>query len=141
MKTLIPWRDMDAIEQRMRRLMGRWPAGEVETALDWIPSMDLVETDGRFELAVELPGIKPEDVELTVEDNILTIRGEKKEEQKKEEGKWHLWERSYGSFERSFTLPRGIDERQVKADFAEGVLKVMLPKSPEAKGRKIPIGA
>jgi HSP20 family protein len=137
---LNPWRDFDAMERRMRRMLGEaWP--QTESPMDWVPSMDLHETDGAFELSVELPGLKPEEVELSVEENVLTIRGEKKEEKRKDEGKWHLLERAHGSFERSFTLPRGVDDSQVKADFKNGILKVQLPKRAEAQGRKIPIEA
>lgn len=140
-RELTPWRDLDAMEQRMRRVFGRmWPEAEAETAMDWVPAMDLTEADGAFELTAELAGLGPEDVEITVEDNVLTIRGEKKREHTKEEGKWHLWERSFGAFERCLTLPRSVDDAQVKADFTDGVLKVTLPKRAEAKGRKIEIG-
>lgn len=146
MKTLAPWRahvvspwpDLEAMERRMRRMLGRsWP--EPETTMDWAPAMDLSETDGELELTVELPGLKPQEVQLNVEDDVLTIRGEKRDEKKKENGKRHVWERSYGAFERGLTLPRGVDETQIKASFKDGVLKVTLPKPPEVKGRKIPI--
>ena len=151
MKTIAPWRtrdlasltDFDALERRMRRAFGRvLPDADVETAMDWLPAMDLTENDGAFELTAEIPGLKPEDVEVTVEGDVLTIRGEKqREEKKQEEGKWHLWERSYGSFERSLTLPRSVDDTKVTANFTDGVLKVTLPKRSESKGRKIEVSA
>ena len=89
----------------------------------------------------ELPGLEREQVEVTVENGVLTLRGEKKQEKEEgEEGKWHIWERSYGSFERSFGLPRGIDEAKVEAQFENGVLKVTVPKKAGSQGKKIPIG-
>lgn len=149
MKTLVPWRtrqlapwaDFENLEQRMRRMLGRaWPETDVESALAWAPAIDLKELDGTYEVTAELPGIKPEQVEVTVENNMLTIRGEKKEEEtKEEEGKWHVFERCYGSFERSFTLPRGVDESKVQARFDNGILKVTLPKTVVSKGKKIKI--
>jgi HSP20 family protein len=115
--------------------------------IDWVPPMSIVETDKEFTLTAELPGLDQKDVDVSVEDGLVTIKGEKiqEREEKKEpdEGqkKVYLYERSYGSFYRSFALPPTVDAAKVNAVFAKGVLKVHLPKSAEVKpnGRKIEV--
>lgn len=139
---LAPWQDFHRLDARLRNMLGpSWP--ETESAMGWAPAIDVEETEGAYEVTAELPGMKAEDVDATVENDILTIRGEKKQETRKEEegGKWHLLERTYGSFARSFTLPRRVNEAKVEARFEDGVLKVTLPKAEEAKSRKIRIDA
>lgn len=108
----------------------------------WYPAVEVSETPTEFLATVELPGLKREDVTVEFIDGILSIRGEKQEERKEEEGKKYLlWERSYGSFQRSFTLPGEIDGAKVNAEFGDGILTVHLPKMAGAKvnGRKIEI--
>jgi HSP20 family protein len=138
--TLSPWtrltRMESVLEPWIREAMSTLEAPET---LAWTPTVDLTDTNGEFTLTAELPGVKPKDVEVNVEDDALTIRGEKKEERKEETKNRRLYERSYGSFERSFTLPRSVDPDQVKADFENGVLTVHLPKREGAMGRKIEI--
>ena len=87
--------------------------------------------------------MEPGDIDLEVENNILTIRGEKREERKEEDEnrRYHLWERSYGSFQRSFTLPRTVNADDIAAEFHNGLLHVRMPKAPEAKSRRIEIGS
>ena len=90
---------------------------------------------------MELPGIKPENVDISVENGVLTIRGEKRDERKEgEEGRYHLVERSYGSFTRSFVLPQGMNEEQISADFDHGLLRVRIPKAALPQPRRIQIG-
>ncbi len=107
------------------------------------PSSEMTESDAGYELCVELPGLDENDIELTVTDDMLTLKGEKREEKTSGEGESHFSERRYGSFRRSFALPRGVKAEEVKARFAKGVLKVTLPKSEEAKSaeRKIEVDA
>ncbi len=107
------------------------------------PSCEMTETDAGYELCVELPGLDEDDIELTVTDEMLTLKGEKSEEKTSGEGESHFSERRYGSFRRSFALPRGVKAEEVKAQFAKGVLKVTLPKSEEAKSaeRRIKVDA
>lgn len=109
----------------------------------FLPPADVVETDALVTLSVELPGLEQKDIDVSVEDGILTIRGEKNEEKKEENKKYHLLERTYGSFQRSFTVPRGVDSSKISAEFEKGVLKVMMPKTEDAraKGRQIPVTA
>jgi HSP20 family protein len=107
----------------------------------WVPPVNVRENNDEIGLDVELPGIKPENVEITIENGLLTISGEKREERKEgEEGRYHLVERSYGSFTRSFTLPQGIDEEQIDAQFHDGLLSVRIPKSALPQPRRIQIG-
>lgn len=130
--------DIDGFENRVRKLLGRgfWP--ETET-IGFVPLVEMVETEKEFVLTAELPGVKSEDVELTVEGNILTLKGMKKEEREQENPRFVAWERSYGSFERTFSLPRAVDPANIEADFEEGIMTVHLPKTSEARGRRIEI--
>lgn len=96
------------------------------------PAMDLVEKDGQYEITAELAGMDEKDVEVKIASGVLTIRGEKTEEKKEERKDYHLSERSYGSFQRSFRLPDNVDADKIDAHFAKGVLKVTLPKTAGA---------
>lgn len=105
------------------------------------PAVDIVETDDRYELTAELPGLDPEQIDVKLADGRLTIKGEKKEEKEEKKEGYYLSERRFGSFQRSFAVPEGIDPDKVSADFANGLLKITLPKSPELqqKEKKIAI--
>ena len=105
----------------------------------WNPSVDISENDHAIVLEAELPGMKPENVELLIENNVITLRGERRVESKEEKENYHRVERSYGSFTRSFTLPRTVTGEDAQAEFRDGVLRVTLPKREEAKARKIEI--
>jgi len=107
----------------------------------WLPSVDVAETDGEFVVRAELPGMSHEDIEINVQDNILTLKGEKKQEKKEEHETFHRLERSYGSFSRTFTLPAGVKLDDIKATFKDGVLEVTMPKAEDAKLKKIAITA
>jgi len=138
-------KDVADLRSRMRRFFEE-PLGKDFTEplnLDlftptfaWYPAMDLKELDEEFVLTAELPGIKKDDVELSFEDGTFMIRGEKKLEEKEEEGsgRFYLYERNYGAFQRTFTLPF-VDAEKVMAEFADGLLTVHLPKLPELKAR------
>jgi HSP20 family protein len=107
----------------------------------WTPAVDIKETNNDLRVDLELPGLKPEDVEITAENGVLTIRGEKRSERKEgEENRYHLVERSYGAFMRSFTLPKGIDENQIQADFENGILSIHIPKAALPQPKRIQIG-
>jgi HSP20 family protein len=109
---------------------------------NWLPAVDIHETSNELRLDVELPGIREEDVELEVENGMLSIRGQKSAERKEgaEEGRYHLVERSYGTFFRSFQLPAGVDEKQIHADYDQGVLHIRIPKAALPQPRRIQIG-
>jgi HSP20 family protein len=126
------------------RLLDFEPLRRLETAYGTLtPRVDVTEDEKAIEIAAELPGLAEKDVELVVEGGMLTIKGEKSEEKKEEKKEYHLTERRYGAFRRSFTLPDTVDEDKIAASFDKGVLKVTLPKRPEAvaKSKWIPIGS
>lgn len=106
---------------------------------NWNPTVDVYEDQNGIVLEADLPGLKPGEFELAIENNVLTLKGERKFEKKTEEGNYHRVERSYGSFTRSFTLPSTVDVNNVVADFKDGVLKVALPRREETKPRQIQV--
>jgi HSP20 family protein len=108
----------------------------------WTPAVDVRESDNDLALEVELPGIRPEDVEITAENGVLTVRGEKRSERKEgdENSRYHMVERSYGTFVRSFQLPQGLDESKIEASYNDGILSVQIPKTALPQPRKIQIG-
>jgi HSP20 family protein len=139
--TVSPWRDFDLLENRMQRMMQALAPWEGTEAFTWTPRVDLTDEDGQFVLTAELPGVEPNDVNVELEGNLLTVRGEKKLEREHKEEHVHVAERHYGSFERTFTLPSGADPDKIEADFHQGVLKLRIAKRPEARGRKIEVKA
>lgn len=106
---------------------------------NWLPAVDLIEKDDEFVAKVELPGVNKDDVKITMQDNILTVRGEKKEEKETRQSNYHRLERSYGSFQRSFTLPNAVKADKVEAQYKDGILTITLPKSEEAKRKQIEV--
>ncbi len=106
---------------------------------NWAPKIDIKEKKDSYEVTAEFPGMNKEDIEISLEDNILVFKGEKKFEEKKEEDNYLHIERSYGNFYRSFKLPEAIDTEKVDASFKNGVLHLVLKKKPESKGKKIEI--
>jgi HSP20 family protein len=109
---------------------------------NWHPAVDIQETSKELRLDLELPGIREEDVEIEVENGVLSVRGQKSAERKEEdeEGRYHLVERTYGTFFRSFQLPQGVDDEQIHADFDKGVLRIRIPKAALPQPRRIQIG-
>jgi HSP20 family protein len=139
-----PVRELTSLQNEMNRLFTTFfdtpTNGNGETAARrWIPAMDLVETDGHFVLKADLPGLAEGDVTLEVEDNVLTVSGERKAEHEDEREGYVRVERSYGVFRRSLTLPEGIDPEGVSASFDKGVLEVRIPKPEERKPRRVAI--
>jgi HSP20 family protein len=106
----------------------------------WLPAVDLSQTPERFVVRVDLPGLKREDIDVTVENNTLTLRGERKFEQHEETESYNRIERVYGAFTRSFQLPNNVDSGKVKATFEDGVLTIDIPKTEEAKSKRVEIG-
>ena len=105
----------------------------------WVPAVDVQESDKAFVFVAELPGLGKEDIEITLEDNLLTLSGEREFDEKEEGETYHRVERAYGKFSRSFSLPSQVDNTKVEASFADGLLKVEVPKSEQAQPRKIEI--
>lgn len=138
-----PWRPWDELDAGLRRLMEEFGEGlesPVPALAAWSPAAELVEKDDGFGLTFELPGLTQDDVEIELQDNLLTVRGEKKEEFEEEKPRYHVWERRYGKFQRSLDLPRNVDPEKIEAEFENGVLKVRMPKTSEARAQKIEIG-
>jgi HSP20 family protein len=105
----------------------------------WIPPVDVVEEGDTIRLVAELPGVRAEDVRISLENNVLTVQGEKKREEARDDDKAYRYERAYGMFERSFTLPATIDANKIVAKFDAGLLTVLLPKVEAAKPRQITV--
>jgi len=139
-----PLRELEEMSERLNRFIARQDTRgsngkEVMTVADWVPTVDISETDEAFHIAAELPEVKKEDVKVTLENGVLTLQGDRKEEREEKGRKVHRIERSYGHFVRSFTLPDGVDDTKVKAEFKEGVLHLHLPKSEKAKPKAIEV--
>ena len=139
---LSPWQELEQVSDRLNRLFLQPTSGEAVSRATWSPSVNVEETKVEILLTAELPGMNIDDVEIEVENNVLSLRGEKKEErEEKDDRRYHVWERSYGSFERQFTLPRTVKTEEIGAQFKDGILHVQMPKAPEAKAKKIAIKA
>jgi HSP20 family protein len=142
-----PARELNTIQSEMNRLFNTFfdnptaggASGNGATMRRWIPATDLVETENDFVLKADLPGLTEEDVNIELEDDVLTISGERKSEHEDRKDGYYRIERSYGSFRRSLTLPEGVDPEAVKASFDHGVLEVHVPKPEERKPRKVAI--
>ena len=141
-----PLRELEQMADRLNRVMSRPEGGtlsgngkEVMTVADWVPSVDISETEAEYAIQAELPGVKKDAVKVTVENGVLTIQGERRQEQATSGRKHHRIERSYGLFVRSFTLPDTVDEGNVRAEYADGMLHLHLPKSEKAKPKQIDV--
>ena len=141
---LMPWTGFGNVKQEMDRLFDRLstPKWEDFPALgEWSPSMDISETKESLVVKVEVPGMDQKDIRISLQENLLTITGEKRQEKEEKEERYHRVERSYGAFTRGVRLPVGVDGSKVAATFKNGLLTVTLPKTPAAKGTTIPIKA
>jgi len=139
---LYPTRYNDPIDQIFNSVFGAGPARNANGgSLMRAPDTDVIETEREIRVVAEMPGLKRENIEVDVENNVLTLRAEKREERREgENGRFHLAERRYGTFTRSFVLPRDVDAEQIQADFEDGVLTVTIPKSEKARRRRIQVG-
>ena len=140
-----PFRDLMSIQNELNRLFGRTyagsDAGPGTNAGAWLPPLDIYETQGSFVVKVELPGVEPDSVEVSVEDNVLTIQGERKFYSEVDEESFHRVERRYGQFARSLSLPASANAEGITAAFDKGVLTIEVPKVEQAKPRKITVKA
>ena len=137
-----PFREFEDILRRYsepsgRNLLSREQEGVLSAS--WTPSVDINETKEAYVVKGELPGVDKDNVDISIEDNLLVIRGEKKVETESDEDKFHRKECVYGSFERSFSLPKQVDVNKVEASFKNGVLKLNIPKAEEAKPKQIQV--
>ncbi|MGZ5872807.1 MAG: Hsp20/alpha crystallin family protein [Bradyrhizobium sp.] len=133
--------EIDRLFEGFSRGFAGFPTFPTFPSRELMPSMDLSETDKEIEITTELPGLEEKDIQLNVADNVLTIRGEKKNEREETKKDYHLVERSYGSFTRSVQLPDGVNADNIKAVMSKGVLKVTVPKPAPAQTKKIDIKA
>ncbi|NOS78116.1 MAG: Hsp20/alpha crystallin family protein [Nitrospira sp.] len=138
-----PFRELEEMSDRLNRMVTR-PATrtngkEALTVADWMPTVDISETAGEYVIQAELPEVKKDDVKVTLEEGVLTIQGQRRQEKDEKTTKYHRIERSYGTFVRSFSLPDQVNEGGVKAEFKDGVLNLHIPKSEKAKPRAIEV--
>ncbi|MGH9433740.1 MAG: Hsp20/alpha crystallin family protein [Terriglobia bacterium] len=148
MATIVRWepfRDLLTTQDRFNRLFndtfarafGGGDSGEESGTRSWAPAVDVLENDQNVVLKADLPGVDPKDVEIRIQDNTLTLKGERKFEKDVKEGNYQVVERSYGSFFRGFSLPAYINSENVTADYKDGLLTLTLPKREEAKPKVI----
>jgi len=138
-----PFRDMIALEDRLNRLFqqGLGPLRDQESMQAWAPPVDIYETEKEIVLKADLPDVKPEDVDIRLENNTLTLRGERRFEKDVKDENYHRVERQYGSFSRTFSLPTTVDADKIDARYESGVLRVVLPKREEARPKQIRVKA
>ncbi|MER3425282.1 MAG: heat-shock protein Hsp20 [Nitrospiraceae bacterium] len=139
-----PFRELEEMSERLNRVIGRTSlrrddGKEMLTVADWVPAVDIIETESEYLIKAELPEVKKEEVKITLQEGVLTIQGERKQEKEEKGKKFHRIERTYGTFSRSFTLPDYVDDARVSAEFREGVLNLHLPKSEKSKPRAIEV--
>ena len=137
-----PFRDL-VTREKMNRIFEDTFTSQGEekdmAASNWTPSVDIHENESELVLSAEVPGIEDKDIEIEIENNTLSIKGERKIEKETKEENYHRIERSYGSFYRSFTLPTNVNQDNIKAEHDNGVLRISLPKKPELKSKKVKV--
>ena len=144
MRALMPWAGMTGLKKDVDRMFDRFfedKWDEMPRLGDWAPSMDISETKESLVAKLEAPGMEQNDIEISLQENLLTIKGEKRQEKEEADERYHRVERSYGAFSRTVRLPVAVDGSKVTATFKNGLLTVTLPKTPAAKGTTIPIKA
>lgn len=122
-----------------RFFTGLWPSDLLEYEKEWIPAFDVTENEREYVIKGELPGIESKDLDISLLDGILTVKGEKKQEKEEKEENYHRVERHYGSFSRSFRVPENVKTDELDASYKDGVLKLTLPKTEEATAKKIEV--
>lgn len=137
-----PFRDMNTLQDRMTNLfeeVNRGSGSDDSSAATWSPAVDIFETYDAIVVQVEVPGLLREDIELNLDNNVLTLKGNRKLDKESADENYHRIERSYGSFSRSFSIPTMIKEDDIKADYKDGVLSIALPKKERARPKEIKI--
>ena len=139
----LPLQSLRRLSTALDEAFNTWPFSQEEEGgaitASWYPACDVFEDKDSVKILAELPGVKPEDVKLSLENNLLTIRGEKKQQAEERTERVHRYERSYGAFERSFALPSTVDPDKISASFQNGILTVTVPKAERARPREIPV--
>ncbi len=136
-----PWSDVDTLHAEINKLFDQAtvPSHSGRAAATFAPAVDICETTDRYVLKFDLPEVRPEEVDIHVENQTLVVKGERKAEATDAKAGWHRIERSYGRFSRSFTLPNNVDAEKITASAKDGVLRLELPKKAEAQPRKIAV--
>lgn len=131
-----PWQALQQLREQMDGILGQaFGPGNGE----WAPPIDLDERENEFVLTAELPGLTPENIDLEIDGDVLTLRGEKKEDREEKEGERYYYERRYGSFLRRIALPQAVDPDQVRAHYENGILRVTMPKRDVSRGKRVEI--
>jgi HSP20 family protein len=144
-KELTPWRpfgELSSLRREMDRLWENFFGERPLTRMwerEWAPSLDISETKDNFVVKAEVPGIDAKDIDISLTGDVLTIKGEKKQEREEKEEDYHLVERSYGSFYRSVRLPAEVESNKIKASYKNGILNITLPKSEKVKAKEVKI--
>lgn len=145
LRILDPWRDFGSLQERINRMFDDTmralnPQESEEFGRGaWMPAVDIHETEDGYVVKADLPGLKKEDIQIDLKDSTLTLKGEKKFEEKVSKDNYIRTERAYGTFIRSFTLPHNVDAEKIKASYRDGVLELTLPKKEEAKPKQIKV--
>ena len=138
-----PFRDFSLLQDRMNRLFddaGRgWRPEEPSATTTWSPAVDIFETENEIMVQAELPGVDRKDITLNLENNVLTLKGERRFEKETKQENYHRIERAYGAFSRSFSIPAIVNEEKIRADYKDGILKIALPKKDQIKPKQIKI--
>lgn len=139
-----PGTGLSHLSDRMQHLLNETLGGldsqyRDSAAASWVPAVDVFEEADNIRITAEIPGVRPEDIKISVEGNLLTIHGTKQQEAEEKTERVHRYERTYGVFERSFTLPASVEQKDIKANYDNGVLTITLPKSERAKPRQIEV--
>ena len=145
LRVLDPWKDFGSLQERINRMFDDTirtlhpTDGEELEKGTWAPAVDIYETNDSFVVSADLPGLNKDEIQIDLKDNTLTLKGEKKFEEKVSKDNYIRVERAYGSFVRSFTLPQNVDPEKIKAKYKEGVLEVTIPKKEDAKPKQIKV--
>ena len=145
LRVLDPWKDFGSLQERINRMFDDTirtlhpTDGEELEKGTWAPAVDIYETNDSFVVSADLPGLNKDEIQIDLKDNTLTLKGEKKFEEKVSKDNYIRVERAYGSFVRSFTLPQNVDPEKIKAKYKEGILEMTIPKKEEAKPKQIKV--
>ena len=134
-----PFRDLVSMRQAMDRLIENSLTDEHDMTSEWGLPLDVVENDNDYIVKASLPGVKPENLDITFNKGMLTIKGEIKDESESNKGQYHLRERRFGTFSRTISLPTSVKPENIHADFQDGILTLKLPKAEEVQPKRIPI--
>jgi HSP20 family protein len=135
-----PFQDLLSIQDEMNQLFGR-VFGQQAGQRAWAPALDIAERPDAYLVAVEVPGVKPEDLDITLEGGVLTVEGERRFQDESTDRQWHRVERRYGAFRRSITLPSQVKADAIEASFQDGLLRVLVPKAEAAMPKRIEVRA